>query len=74
MLEKNADGSFTFDRSAAKIGTLTADSLFERNVQTYNGKPYLEAHRISNLAADGSLRRWIARSATAARARCARRR
>jgi hypothetical protein len=54
MLQKNADGTFTFDRIAAKIGTLTADSLFERNEQTYNAKPYLEAHRISNLAPDGT--------------------
>ena len=56
MLEPHGDGTVTFDRSAAKIGTLTADSLFERHEQTYNGKLYLEAHRISNLAADGTLR------------------
>ncbi|MEO6777389.1 MAG: hypothetical protein ABI467_30960 [Kofleriaceae bacterium] len=56
MLQRQADGTFMFDRSAVKVGTLTADSLFERDEQTYNDKPYLEAHRISNLAPDGTLK------------------
>lgn len=54
-LAKNADGSVAFDRSTMKIGTLTDDSLFERNSQSFNGNVYIEAHRISNLAGDGSL-------------------
>ncbi|MEO8550010.1 MAG: hypothetical protein ABI678_08550 [Kofleriaceae bacterium] len=56
FLEKTPAGMVELDRDSSKLGTLTDDSLFERNTQVYNSKTYLEAHRISNLAADGSLR------------------
>jgi len=56
FLEKATDGSVTFDRTAGKVGPLTDDFLFERNQQTFNGKTFIEAHRISNLAGDGTLK------------------
>ncbi len=54
-LAPEPDGSITLDRGAA-VGTQTADSVFARTVTNYNNKQYLEAHRISNLRPDGSLR------------------
>ena len=55
QLDRLGDGSYAVDRSSTS-GTLTADTLFARQEANYNGKVYIEAHRISNLAADGSLR------------------
>ncbi len=54
-LAPQADGSIAIDRGD-ELGTKTDDALFARHVQTYNNKPYIEAHRISNRQPDGSLR------------------
>src|SRR5450432_441802 len=55
QLDKLGDGTYAFDRSTVS-GALSNDSLFERHQTTYNGHVYIVAHRITNLAADGSLR------------------
>jgi hypothetical protein len=55
QLDKLGDGTYALDRSTVS-GALSNDALFERHQMTYNGHVYIVAHRITNLAADGSLR------------------
>jgi len=54
-LAPQPDGSISIDRGT-EVGTKTDDSVFARRVTNYNNKQYIEAHRVSNLQADGSLR------------------
>lgn len=54
-LAPQPDGSIVIDRGT-EVGTKTDDSVFARRVTNYNNKQYIEAHRVSNLQADGSLR------------------